>query len=149
LTRGAGYTLVFAPQATRVGLRHSSGKEISFVTHFEEANPGPAIRGEEEQEAKVHYFRVGKSLTNIPTYGRVRYEDLYPSVDLLYYGKQRELEYDFIVRPGGKPDAIALHFDGIQGLTIDANGDLLVQVDGESVVQRKPVAYQAYGGFRK
>jgi len=141
LTRGAGYSLAFTPQGTRVAMRRP-GKGILFSTNFVAANPNPAMRGEEEQKGKVHYFRAGKSLTNIPTYGRVRYQDIYPAVDLLYYGQQRELEYDFVVRPGGKPDGIVLRFDGIQDLTIDLRGDLLVQVNGASVVQRKPMAYQ-------
>src|SRR5262249_10294613 len=72
-----------------------------------------------------------------------------PSVDLIYYGNHRELEYDFLVRPGGKPEAIALRFDGTQRLTIDPRGDLLVQVNGANVVQQKPVAYQEYLGRRK
>jgi hypothetical protein len=148
LTRGAGYTLAFTAQGTRVALKHAGGT-ISFSTNFVAANPSPALRGEDEQESKVHYFRPGKSLTNIPTYARVRYQALYPSVDLLYYGKQRELEYDFIVHPGGKPENIALRFDGTERVTIDSRGDLLVRVNEASVVQRKPVAYQEYRGLRK
>src|SRR2546428_3111492 len=84
LARGGGYSLAFASQSTTVALRHS-GRQISFRTEFAAANPNAAIRGEEKQAAKVHYFRGHSSVADIPTYARIRYENLYPSVDLVYY----------------------------------------------------------------
>ena len=94
--RGAGYSLGFTPQSTRVALRHA-GKQISFRTKFAAANPGAAIQGEEKQAGKVHYFRGQSTAADIPTYARIRYENLYPATDLIYYGNQRELEYDLLM----------------------------------------------------
>ena len=148
LARGGGYSLAFASQSTTVALRHS-GKQISFRTEFAAANPSAAVRGEEKQAAKVHYFRGHSSVADIPTYARIRYENLYPSVDLVYYGNQRELEYDFVLRPGADAKAICLQFDGVDNLTVDPDGDLVIEVQGGSVVQRKPVGYQEYFGIRR
>ena len=148
LARGAGYSLAFTPRSTRVALRHS-GKQISFRANFAAANPDAEIRGEEQQAAKVHYFREQSTAADIPTYARIRYENLYPATDLIYYGNQRELEYDFVLRPGADANAIGLQFDGIDSLSVDRNGDLAIQVHGGNVIQRKPVAYQEYFGIRK
>jgi hypothetical protein len=87
--------------------------------------------------------------TNIPTFGKVRYEGVYPGVDLVYYGHQRELEYDFIVAPGA--DLNQIRFDvGATGRSpqrIDGNGDLVLSADG-AIRMRKPVIYQEIGGVR-
>jgi hypothetical protein len=148
LSRGAGYSLAFTPQGSHVAL-NQSGKRVSFTTTLTGANSDPTIRGEEKQAGMSNYFHGVRSITNIPAYGRVRYSSVYPGIDLVYYGNQRELEYDFVVRPGGDSNAIALRFDGIQGLALDEQGDLLVQVHGASVVQKKPLVYQEYRGVRK
>ncbi len=82
---------------------------------------------------------------------KVRYANVYPGVDLVYYGNQRQLEYDFVVRPGADPRQIALDVEGIREsprprhdtpLRVDANGDLVVSTDGGEVVFRQPVIYQ-------
>jgi hypothetical protein len=83
----------------------------------------------EELPGKVNYFRGNdpkKWQSNIPTYLRVKYESLYPGVDLVYYGNQQQLEYDFIVAPAADPKNILLEFDGAERLEVDARGDLLI-----------------------
>ena len=64
--------------------------------------------------------------TNVPHYLRVKYEDLYPGVDLIYYGNQQQLEYDFIIAPGTEPSTIKFAFEGTQDFEIDAQGDLIL-----------------------
>src|SRR5882672_6975953 len=82
LARGPGYNLALSAEGNRLALRHA-GKRLTLTTKLVGANPKPAIRGEEEQAGKVHYLRAGQSLTNIPTYARVRYEQVYPGIDLV------------------------------------------------------------------
>ncbi|PYN13738.1 MAG: hypothetical protein DME05_17700, partial [Candidatus Rokuibacteriota bacterium] len=77
----------------------------------------------------------------MPTYARVRYEDLYPGIDLVYYGNQRQLEYDFVVRPGADPRRIALGFRGAQRLEVDPQGDLVLHTAAGAIRQRKPIIY--------
>ncbi|MBI4464852.1 MAG: SBBP repeat-containing protein [Acidobacteria bacterium] len=82
------------------------------------ANPAPEITGMEELPGKVNYF-IGndpeKWRTNVATYAKVLYEDVYPGIDVVYYGNQRQLEYDFVVAPGADPRAIRLAFLGTPG----------------------------------
>ena len=115
------------------------------------ANPSAHIAGLEELSGKTNYF-IGDDprewRSNIPTYRKVAYQGIYPGIDLVYYGNQRQLEYDFIVAPGSNPDIITLGFDGVVGarrgvtLRIDAQGDLVVQTGGSEVRFHKPVVYQ-------
>ena len=76
----------------------------------------------------------------------VRYEAVYPGIDLVYYGTQREIEYDFIVAPGASPSRIALGFDGVDALALKDNGDLELTHDGQALVLRAPRAYQTIDG---
>jgi hypothetical protein len=71
---------------------------------------------------------------------------VYPGVDMVYYGEQRQLEYDFIVAPWANPSAIRLAYKGAQGIEIYAGGDLVLRTSGGEVRQRKPVIYQEKGG---
>jgi hypothetical protein len=87
--------------------------------------------------------------TDIPTFARVRYHELYPGVDLDFYGLRQELEYDFIVAPGADPGVIALGMEGGLGLAIDADGDLVVRTGGGDVRWRKPYIYQEIDGARR
>ena len=73
---------------------------------FEGADSGVDVVGEERLPGATNYF-IGndpaKWRTNIPTYGKVRYNSVYPGVDLVYYGNERQLEYYFVVAPGAAP----------------------------------------------
>ncbi len=78
----------------------------------------------------------------MPNYAKVQYTGVYHGVDLLYYGNQRQLEYDFVVAPGADPRAIKLGIEGAKKLRIDPEGNLVVQVSGGEVCFHKPVVYQ-------
>ena len=87
--------------------------------------------------------------TNVPNYGKVAYRNVYPGIDLVYYGtNQRQLEYDFIVAPGADPKAIGLRFSGAKGLRISDKGDLVIAVSGGEVIHHAPVIYQESDGKR-
>ncbi|MDD5632640.1 MAG: SBBP repeat-containing protein, partial [Methylococcales bacterium] len=115
-------------------------------------NPNPHIQGLDELPGKVNYFR-GKDpkqwQTNVPTYAKAKYENVYPGIDLVYYGNQRQLEYDFIVAAGADPKAVRLSFEGADKVAIDALGDLVLQTAGGDVRLHKPVVYQTLGGQRR
>src|SRR5439155_18826573 len=122
------------------------------------ANPHPHIAGLEELPGKVNYF-LGNDpqrwRTNIPTYAKVKYEGVYPGVDLVYYGQQGHLEYDFVVAPGVDPQVIRLAFADLGGAelhpapTITANGDLILQTAGGELHLHKPLVYQEVDGVRQ
>ena len=89
VARGASYSFAFTPQGSHVALSHS-GKRLSFTTTLTGANSSPTITGEEKQIGRANYFRGDKSIRDIPTYGRIRYDGIYPGIDLVYYGNQRD-----------------------------------------------------------
>jgi hypothetical protein len=115
------------------------------------ANSRAKITGLEELPSKSNYF-IGKDptkwRTNVPNYPRVKYANVYPGVDLVYYGNQRQLEYDFVVQPGADPRQIKLAIQSPAtdqnkaALWIDLNGDLVVHTGDSEVRFHKPVVYQ-------
>jgi photosystem II stability/assembly factor-like uncharacterized protein len=116
------------------------------------ASDATRITALNELPGKTNYF-IGndpkKWRTNVPTYSRVKFQNVYPGVDVLYYGNRRELEYDFIVAPGGSFKTIALTFDGARRIRLDASGDLLIDTTIGEIRQRKPVIYQQASGIKQ
>ncbi len=147
LARGHGYNIVFTPDGNQLLLRRG-GRGLSISTRLVDASP-KTIRGEDKQAGKVNYVRSTASLVGIPTYARVRYERVYPGIDLVYYGNQQQLEYDFVVAPGADPNRIKVQFDGVDTISLDAAGNLALHAGNSEVVQHKPAVYQGQGRSRK
>ena len=106
------------------------------------ANSDAAVTGADELPGKVNYF-IGndprKWQTNVSTYTKVRYEDVYSGVDLVYYGNQQQLEYDFVVAPGADPRRIQFEVNGAKQIRQDENGELVLQMGDGEVRWHKPV----------
>jgi len=116
------------------------------------ADPSAQVVGEEELPGQSNYFLgkdPGRWRTHIPTYARVRYRSLYPGVDLVYYGHQGQLENDFEVAPGVDPSRISLRIEGAEGMKVDAEGDLVLEVGGGEVRLHRPLAYQPSEGGKR
>ena len=100
-----------------------------------------------DSKATVNYL-VGKDprawRRDIPSYGRIKYENVYRGIDVIYYARLRQLEYDFVVKPGARPETIGLRFDRARKVLIDDSGNLLVYLAGvaEPVRFHKPEIYQ-------
>jgi len=150
LARGSSYTLYLAASEMVLGGRN----QVPLAMTLSGANAAPRIVGEDPQVSTSNYF-VGndpaKWRTSVPNYGRTRYQDVYPGIDLVYYGtRRRGLEYDFVLAAGADPDAIAICFDGARRLRLDGNGDLVVTLAaGGTLVHHAPVAYQERDGRRE
>ncbi len=116
------------------------------------ANPAPHVSGLEELPGKSNYF-IGNDpkqwRTDMPTYAMVRYREVYPGVDLVYYGNQRQVEHDFIVAPGADPKVIRLGFRGANRLELDTRGDLVLHIGEGEVRLLKPSVYQEVNGARR
>lgn len=110
------------------------------------------MEGLGELPSKSNYF-IGndpkKWYTNVPTYAKVKYPEVYPGVDLVYYGNQRQLEYDFVVAPGADPKIIQLAFEGADRMETDPQGDLILHTAVGDVRLRKPQVYQEINGIRQ
>ncbi|MGC1905218.1 MAG: SBBP repeat-containing protein, partial [Candidatus Acidiferrum sp.] len=171
LSRGNGYSLFLTNDEAvialkKIGLSHidprrriltptrmadtdGSFANVKLRMQVLGANMASRVVGAAELPGKVNYF-IGndpaKWRTNVPTYAQVKYENVYPGVDLIYYGNQGRLEYDFVVAPGTDPGLIALRFRGGSDVAVDQNGDLLL--NSEDVRFQKPVVYQNNDGAR-
>jgi hypothetical protein len=88
-------------------------------------------------------WRIG-----VPLFGKIIYPDVYPGIDLIYYGNQNQLEYDFVVAPGASWRSIRLAFSGAQAVEIDPNGDLKLQTRGGWLRHRRPRVYQQLASGR-
>ena len=170
LARGPGYMLALSPGEAVFELARQPQKtsEFSRATAGSKpaesastllrmtlrgANPAAAAAGEAELEGKVNYF-TGNDPTrwrrNIATFERVRYTEVYPGIDVVYYGNQRRLEYDFVVAPGRDARVISLEFAGAKSVAVDpATGDLLVGAGVETVRQHAPLTYQETANGRR
>lgn len=165
LSHGSGYGFYLTARGAVLALQRSGlqpGKQAQASVLKMEligANEKAEVIGLGELPAKSNYF-IGndpkKWRTNVPNYAKVRYANVYPGVDLVYYGNQGQLEYDFVVRPGADPRQIALGVEGIREsprprhdtpLRVDTDGDLVVRTDGGEVVFHQPVIYQPGPGL--
>ncbi|HEX5410772.1 MAG TPA: SBBP repeat-containing protein [Terriglobia bacterium] len=87
--------------------------------------------------------------TNIPNYARVRYQQIYPGIDLAYYGRQGQLENDFLLAPGADPKLVRLGVEGATSVRLNASGDLVLAVREGEVYLRRPRAWQGTGANRR
>ena len=117
---------------------------------IEGANSAPESVGLDETESKTNYF-IGndpaKWQIDVPNYEKVKYSKVYNGIDLVYYGNNQRLEYDFVVAPNADPDQIKLKFDGIKNAEIERqSGDLLLETELGTIRQHKPFSYQIIDG---
>ena len=155
--RGSAYNVALTNGAAEIILPGHNGKKThtaSRVLRMKPAgmNSNPVVVGEEALPGKVNYI-IGndpkKWHSDVPTYGKVRLKQVYSGIDLVYYGNQKQLEYDFIVQPGANAKQVALDFSGAQGVRLASNGDLLLRADGQELRWKQPVAYQTINGKRQ
>ena len=171
IARGSGYGLYLNGQEAVLALHAPQPKESSSGTGLQakfhalpsfktdvvrmqlrNANPAAQPVGIDALPGTANYF-VGKDpskwLTAIPTYSRVKFSGVYPGIDVVYYGNQRQLEYDFVVAPKGDPQAIRLHFAGARKLSVIKDGDLFISAKDGQIAFHKPVIYQEKNGQRQ
>lgn len=154
LSRMDGYTLLLAPtEALFIRTSQVAGKKSwrAFRMELVGANPGAEVAGLEPLPGKTNYL-IGNDpqrwSTDVPSYARVLHRSIYPGVDLVFYGDQSHLEYDFVVAPGAAPETIGLDFPGAH-VEIAAAGDLVIRGDGEELRFRKPRIYQERDGAKQ
>ncbi len=137
-----------APEAPK----RASAQKTILQFNLLGAAQNPTAVGEDEQPGRVNYF-LGKDPkrwhTNVPTYARVRYKNVYPGIDLIYYGNHRQLEYDFQVSRGADPNLIRFEIKGANQLRLDGNGDLTLTVSGGELHFKSPIVYQQINGQRR
>lgn len=168
ISRGPGYEIRLGKDRVDFILQQSSAK------HTKNQEPEESKRKENDFPAKVgmhwlnglvtspveeaplpgrsHYFHGSAPenwITDIPNSAKVRYPEVYPGIDLLFYGSGKKLEYDFVVSPYSDPKDIVVEYSGVNQLSLDEEGNLHLHVGQDSLVQKFPVIYQNIGTKRK
>src|SRR6185369_4774922 len=145
LSRGKGYTLFLTPTEAVFSLRHTDKKASVLRMNLVGADANAQLDGRQELRGKVNYL-IGndrtKWRTGIPTFRKVHYDDVWPGVDMVWYGTQTELEYDFVVKPGSDVSRLRIAFEGAEKMRLDNQGNLLITSNGEEVKHSAPKVYQ-------
>ena len=140
-TAGAGFTL-----------KKADGETARCTLQFAGAGPDLKISGDQRLAGRISHFDGNQPeqwLAGAPTFAQVRVDNVYPGVNVVYYGNQKTLEYDFNLAAGVSPSVIALHFAGVEKISLDPQGGLVIHVNAGEILQHPPVAYQMIHGSRQ
>lgn len=155
LSRGAGYNLFLtASQAVMVLPRSKADKaKGSAVVRMtlKGADANPSVRGLDILPGRTSYWLgndPSKWQNGVERYAKVKFGQVYPGIDMVYYGKQGRVEHDFVVAPGADPGRILIGFEGGKNLRLDPKGNLILGVEGGELAYQAPTLYQMRGGQR-
>jgi uncharacterized protein (TIGR03437 family) len=154
LSRGDGYSLFLTSHEAVFTLRPPVGAKAPptvFRMELRGANRAARVTGADKLAGVANYY-IGndtkKWRSGITTYGKVKYQGIYPGVDAVFYGNQRQLEYDFVVAPGADPRQISLGLTGAEP-SLDAAGNVVLKLTDGDLALKKPVVYQNIAGEKK
>ena len=131
---------------------NKSGATRTVQMQFTGANPQSQIHGDGGLAGKISHLTGSDPAQwrgGVPTFARVQVEEIYPGINLVYYGNQQRLEYDFTVAAGANPGAIAIHFTGADKISVNARGELVLKLGSGEMLQPRPVIYQNLAGGRQ
>jgi len=134
------------PQAKEIEFEH-----LTLKTALVAANQHPTVTSDNQIDYKCNYFYGNDPSgwrTNVPNYEVITYEEVYPGIDLKYYGNRKHMEYDFVVSPGADPSQIQIHYDGVKSMSVDDKGQLVLETEWGPVTELTPVVYQMNGSER-
>jgi hypothetical protein len=152
LAHTPAYSLVLSHGNAVMRLTKKGQPSAAVAMRLVGARASARGEGVNERKSKSNYF-IGRSAqhwhTNIPNYERVRYTSVYPGIDMIYYGNQRQLEYDFVIHPGVDAGKILMDFRGTARVAVNPEGDVVMHTALGDVRWHKPVAYQESDGGRQ
>jgi hypothetical protein len=151
VARGRGYNMLLTGQEAVLAFANDSDQHILRMKLLNSAH-NPTLTGLQKLPGKVNYF-IGNNRaqwhTDIPTYSKVNCADVYRGIDLVYYSVDGALEYDFVVKPGGDPNQIAMLIDGADQMEIDSAGNLVVKIPDQEIQFHAPRIYQEVNGSKQ
>lgn len=138
--RTNGFALALTARGASLRFADSRPLDIALL----DSNPWPLIQPLDRLSAQTDYFVGAKRNWHpgVTNYSRVKYQAVYPGIDVVYYGKGSQLEYDFVLQAGADPNAIRMRFSGAGKVMVTPAGDLGVVTANGLVLQKKPVIYQ-------
>ena len=150
--RGIGYAVSLSSGDAAVTLGRSGEKPETITIRLAGRRGSVDASAEGELPGRSNQL-IGNDArqwrTRVPAYARIAYRDVYPGIDLVYYGTQQQLEYDFVLRPGASPSAIAFDIEGARDVRLDADGNLVIDTQAGTLTHRAPVIYQDVQGVRQ
>lgn len=150
LTRGSGYTVFMTTNSVAFSLKDGNKTApLHYQLAFLGSNTSPVIRGRKRAQTQLNYLKGQDSarwVTGAAAYHEVSYQELYPGVDLLFYGNgQRGIEYDFVLKPRADISQIQLEYTGVDEIGLDRQGNLQLTLKGQQILQQAPLMYQWQG----
>jgi hypothetical protein len=152
LAHAQGYTAYFAGNEVALSIKGKDKRAAVLGMTLQNAQTASSVVASDEQIGKTNYLLGNdrsKWITNVANYGKVAYNGVYPGVDVIYYGNQQNLEYDFVVKPGSSPAQIRIAYSGASRFDLNKGGDLEIETAAGTTVAHKPVVFQTIGGQRK
>jgi hypothetical protein len=149
-TSGSEFAITSA--GTEFTLTKTSGEAAGCRLELVGADAAAKISGVQPLTGKVNYLHGNNPdqwQTSIATFGQVRVDQIYPGINLVYYGNQQKLEYDFDLAAGINPAVIGLRFTGAEKISVNPQGELVIRLHAGEVIQHAPVAYQIIDGKRQ
>jgi hypothetical protein len=152
IAHGPDSEFLMSATSAQFVLRKSTGETAAATMQFIGASPSAQISGDSELSGKVNYLlgnNPAQWQSGVPTFAKVRAANVYPGINVVYYGNGRQLEYDFDLAAGIDPKTIALRFDGAEKISVNPQGELVVNLNGGEVIQHQPLVYQTTGTTRR
>jgi|GEM_PF-552795 len=139
--QGEKATLPHSPHPTQSSTIHRNVSRLFFLN----ANTNPEIVPVKKTTHRINYF-IGNDKSkwhcDVLTSQAVLYKKLYKNIDLKIYGIEKEIEYDWIVKPGGNPHDIRFQYKNVKSTRLDEEGNLLIETDFSEFIHKRPVVYQ-------
>lgn len=152
ISRGRGFTVFLTETETVLRLQNQDQQSATLRMKLADANPTPRILGLDELLGKSSYFTGNDArqwIMEVPAWAKVKYESVWPGIDLIWHGDQQQIEHDFVVAPGADAKQIKLEFNGAQRIGIDRAGALTLSTESGELRLLKPVAWQEVDGKRR
>lgn len=152
LARGQGYALLIGSQGAVMKLKTRMRESEMVRFELQGADPNATPLTLEPLEGKVNYF-IGKDSKNwalrVPTSATIKYTGVLPGIDILYYGNQGQLEYDFVLAPHSDPSLLRWKIAGAKKIFINEAGELVLELSSGRLAMQKPYAYQQFDGLKR
>ena len=152
VSRAHRSTLFLTPEEAVLSLRGGDDERAVIRWGMAGGNRNPHIVGESPVSTKTNYFRgndARKWRTDIANFATVRYQGVYPGIDVVYRGNERQLEYDFVIAPKANPERIRVAFQGAEAMSLGNHGELILRTALGDLVQPRPYIYQEVNGRRQ
>ncbi|HEX5229900.1 MAG TPA: SBBP repeat-containing protein [Bryobacteraceae bacterium] len=154
LAREGGMQITLAPGAiaTTIAQRGNDSAATTVISTLRGADPRIRPEGIDPLQARATYLQGNDRSqwrAGVPLFQRAIYRGIYPGIDLVFYGSGRDIEYDFVIQPGGDPRAIALDVSGTSAMRLLPEGALAIETDAGELRWHKPLVYQMSAGVRR